>query len=204
MRKGHLSTRGKETRKRRPILLYVAEGDNKTEKTYLSGFIGNNHLTIVQADGNSTDPVRMMKQLKAKAKDLQLSVNNNNDRAFCLIDSDTDTAKQPQIDRAISMETALFKVIVSSPCFEEWYLCHFRRSTQYLTSDQAERKLQEYIPNYTKSSNINSELEDRTQTAIYNAEMLNRFHDEQGHRKGSIERNPSSDMYIVVKYILDK
>ncbi len=30
--------RGKQTRKRNPIVLYAAEGDNKTESTYLQNF----------------------------------------------------------------------------------------------------------------------------------------------------------------------
>ena len=55
--------RGKQTRKRNPIVLYAAEGDNKTESTYLQNFQKRNGIHIVQASGNRTDPVKMMNHL---------------------------------------------------------------------------------------------------------------------------------------------
>lgn len=202
-KRGQISKRGKETRKRNPILLYAAEGDNKTEALYLNNFRGKGHPTIIPTDGNPTDPVKMMAQLRKQAKDLELSLKNR-DRAFCIIDSDTDPAKQAQIDAACAKQTELVKVIISSPCFEEWFLCHYGYSTRYLTSAQAVEELKNKCKDYKKSMNVFPMICNNTETAIENAKRLKDYHDSQGRREHSIERNPSSDMYIVVKYLLDK
>ena len=200
--RGQIGKRGKETRKRNPILLYAAEGDNMTETLYLNNFRGKGRPTIIPTDGNPTDPVKMMAQLKKQAKELELSLKNR-DRAFCIIDSDTDPAKQAQIDAACARQTELIKVIISSPCFEEWFLCHYGYSTRYLTSAQAVEELKRKCKDYKKTMNIFPVIFDNTETAIKTAIRLKDYHNAQGRRAHSIERNPSSDMYIVVEYLLN-
>ena len=202
-KRGQIGKRGKETRKRNSILLYAAEGDNKTEKIYLDNFRGNSRLKIIKADGNDTDPVKMMGQLQEQAAEMELSAEND-DCAFCLIDADTDSIKQPQIDAAVSKQSELVKVILSAPCFEEWFLCHYRYSTGYLTSAQAVNELKDLCKTYKKSANIFPAVSERTETAIQNAIRLEQYHDNQGHRKSSIERNPSTEMYKVIEFILRK
>lgn len=202
-KRGQIGKRGKETKKRNSILLYAAEGDNKTETIYLNNFRGNSKLKIIKADGNDTDPVKMMVQLQEQAIELDLSTEND-DQAFCLIDADTDTVKQPQIDAAVSKQSELVKVIISAPCFEEWFLCHYRYSTGYLTSAQAIKDLGTHCKSYRKTLNIFPEISEFTETAIQHAIRLEEYHDHQGHRKNSIERNPSTEMYKVVEFILRK
>lgn len=202
-KRGEIGKRGKETRKRNPILLYAAEGDNKTESIYLDNFRGKGRPTIILADGNRTDPVKMMAQLRKQAKDLELSLRNR-DRAFCIIDSDTDPSKQVQIDAACAKQSELIRVIISSPCFEEWYLCHYGFSTKYLTSAQAVEELKSKCKEYKKTMNIYPVICDKTEKAMENAMRLKDYHDALDRREHSIERNPSSDMYIVVEYLLNK
>lgn len=201
--RGKVERRGKETRKRTPIVLCAAEGKNKTEMQYLRNFSQRGRPQIVQADGNETDPVKLMSQLNKQAKKLGLSAKLG-DRAFCIIDADTDPAKQAQIDAACAKQNELMKVIMSAPCVEEWFLCHYRYSTGYLTSDEAINELRRFCSEYTKSTNIFKQIEGKTEQAIDCARRLEQFHDEQGRRKHSVQRNPSSEMYQVVEYILGK
>ena len=98
--------RGQQTRKRNPIVLFAAEGDNKTESIFLQNFQGKDRPRILQTFGNRTDPVKMMKQLIKEAREKGLSVRDG-DRAYCIIDTDTDKGKQSQIDAACRMETDL-------------------------------------------------------------------------------------------------
>ncbi len=193
--------RGIETRKRNPIMLFAAEGANKTESIYLQNFQGRNRPRVVQASGNKTDPVKMMKQLLKEAREKGLSVRDG-DRAFCIIDTDTQKGKQLQIDAACKMETELVKVITSSPCFEEWFLCHFRWSTGYQTSLEAINELKQYCPGYKKNSNLYPLIREKQETAIQNAKRLEQHHTELDRDVHSIESNPSSEVYKIVEFLV--
>lgn len=81
-------------------------------------------------------------------------------------------------------------------------MCHFRYSTKYLTSDDAIDELKRYIPEYTKNSDIFKQIENKTEQAIERARQLEQFHDDQRRRKHSVDRNPSTDMYQVIEYIM--
>lgn len=195
-----IGKRGQQTRKRRPIILYAAEGDNKTESIYLQNFQARNGPRIIQASGNRTDPVKMMKQLVKEAKEKGLSVRDG-DRAFCIIDTDTGKEKQSQINAASKKENDLIKVITSSPCFEEWILMHLRWSTKYQTSQEAVEELKEKCPGYKKNCNIYPFIKDNQNDAIQNAKRLEEFHREQGRDAHSIDSNPSSEMYKVIELL---
>ena len=192
--------RGLQTRRRNPIVLYAAEGVNKTEKIYLQNFQGRNRPRILSASGNWTDPEKMMNQLIKEAKDMGLSVRDG-DRAFCLVDTDTKKEKQAQIDAACRKETDLVRVITSSPSIEEWFLCHFRMSTGYHTSTAAVNELKERCPGYKKNSNIYPLIKDKEAAAIQNARCLEQFHLEQGRGVHSVASNPSSEIYKVVEFL---
>lgn len=193
--------RGRQTHKRNPIVLFAAEGDNKTESIYLQNFQGKNRPRIIPTSGNRTDPVKMMKQLIKEAREKGLSVRDG-DRAFCIIDTDTDKGKQSQIDAVCKMETDLVKVITSSPCFEEWFLCHYRWSTGYQTSSAAVEELKALCPSYKKSSNIYPLIKGKQDTAIQNATRLEQYHHEQGRSEHSVDSNPSSEMYKVIEFLM--
>ncbi len=192
--------RGQETRKRNPIVLYVAEGDNKTESIYLQNFQGRKGPRIIQVSGNQTDPVKMMNQLIKEVREKGLSVRDG-DMAFCIIDTDTQKDKQLQIDAACKKETELIKVITSSPCFEEWFLCHLRWSTAYQTSAAAVNELKDRCSGYKKNCNIYPLLKERQGEAITNAKRLEQYHLEQGHRMHSVDSNPGSEMYKVIEFL---
>lgn len=192
--------RGQQTRKRNPIVLFAAEGDNKTESIFLQNFQGKDRPRILQTFGNRTDPVKMMKQLIKEAREKGLSVRDG-DRAYCIIDTDTDKGKQSRIDAACRMETDLVKVISSSPCFEEWFLCHYRWSTGYQTSSAAVDELKERCPGYRKNSNIYPLIKGLQDAAITNAKRLEQFHRDQGRSEHSVDSNPSSEMYKVIEFL---
>ena len=202
MKRGQVGRRGRVTKKVNPVFLYAAEGNNKTETIYLNNFKGIVRTSIKRADGNYTDPVKMMRQLKKQAQELELSVKNG-DRAYCLIDTDTGQEKQSQIDAACQKQTDIVKVVLSSPCFEEWFLLHYRYSTGQHTSAEAVNELKRFCKGYTKSYNIYPEIQPFTDKAIQHAKRLKAYHEEQGRPKHSVECNPSSDIYQVVEHLLE-
>ena len=193
--------RGIRKRSRNPIFLFAVEGNNKTERIYLENFRKRQGFQIQFSSGNYTDPVKMMKRLKDDAKSLGLS-HKDGDRAFCMIDTDAEPEKSGQIYTAAEMENDLLRVITSSPCFEEWFLCHFRKSTKYHTNQDAVAELKKYIPDYSKNRNVYDNIKDNTQTAIDNAKYLEKYHKDQGRDPHSVECNPSSEVYKVIEMLL--
>ena len=197
-----IEKRGKITRQRNPIMLFAAEGDNRTEEIYFKNYSIRDGLRIIPADRIVTDPVNMMKNLLKQANDMDLSVELG-DMAFCIVDTDADRDRQIKIDTACSKQTPLVKVITTTPCFEEWFLCHYRYSTRPQTNDDANKEMEKWYPGYEKKKNIFSEIQSNTQQAIANAKKLERHHLEDGKKIQSMESNPSTEVYKVVEYILN-
>lgn len=190
--------RGKVTKNRKTLILIGCEGKNKTEKNYFTEFNRTQKKYMIKpASGNSTDP-------KGIVEDTVVSMGKfeEEDLAFCLFDSDTDKQKQPQIDQAVALAKKNgIEVLLSVPCFEIWFLQHFQYSTGSLTSNQTIDKLKKFIPEYEKSENVFLQLEESMETAVEHAERLERYHNELGVQSKSLERNPSTEAYKLVKLL---
>ena len=198
-------SRGIATRKQRKLVLIGAEGKNKTEIMYFREF---NHVQktymIKAAKGNSTDPEGIVKDTIKSIRLEELNFKEG-DMAFCAFDTDMDHGKQVQIDTAVRLAKAEnIEVILSSPCFEVWFLQHFEDSTAYLSGDLAVERLRKYIPAYEKGANIFHELWPYTEIALERAKRLKKYHDELGRRMGSIERNPGTEADRLVEKLITK
>lgn len=142
-------TRNSHQRERKKIVLLIAEGKNKTETLYFKSMSNPNYV-IRFAPGNYTDPVNMVRALRKEYDDLGLD-EEWGDMAFCLVDSDTNPAKDRQLEKADAEAEGRIDVVVSSPCFEVWYLCHFTASArQYASNKDVLAALKHYIPEYGK------------------------------------------------------
>lgn len=193
---------GKRRMKR--ILLVSAEGNknNKTEKLYLSHFKSKD-TEIRFVSGNETDPGAMMRRLIQEKEEYELT---STDLAICLIDSDFD----PKRDKAIaaaenqipSAEKEIIRLILSSPSFEIWYLCHFKYSTrQYQNKEEVLADLVRYIPGYKKSQDIYPFLVGKEEIASQNAKKLEAWCKENGKRPHHVEHMPATDMYQVWEWM---
>ncbi len=197
-----IEKRGKITHRRNPIMLYATEGDNETEENYFNNYKTRDGLRLIPADRHVTDPVNMMNNLLKQAKEMELDVKIG-DQAFCLIDTDANKDKQAQIDFVCSKQTSLVQVITSTPCFEEWFLCHYRFSTKPLTSDGAVKEMENHCPGYKKTDNIYPQIKESTHFAIENAKRLEQHHMTDGKRIQSTDSNPETEVYKVVEFIFD-
>ncbi len=200
-----LRNTGKRRMKR--ILLVSAEGNknNKTEKIYLSHF-KNEDTEIRFAAGNETDPETMMRRLIEETEEYELT---SKDLAVCLIDSDFD----PKRDKAIAdaerqipqNQRENIRLIVSSPSFEIWYICHFGYSTrQYQNKEEVLGELSKYIPGYKKSRDIYPNLVGKGETACQNARKLETWCRENHKRPHHVEHMPSTEMYKVWQWLKGK
>lgn len=193
--------RGRVIKKRKPIMLIATEGKNKTETLYFNSYNLISKYSIVFCKGNDTDPLNMIKVLQNEKK--KIKEPGIEDKAYCIIDMDIGCSKNKQIMQAeVKAKKANIELIISNPCFEIWYLCHFIYSTKlYNSNDEVINELKKYISNYDKNINIFNKLEGNTNVAISNAKKLERHHKELGRVEHSLENNPSTDVYKIVKEI---
>ena len=177
--------RDARTRKVKRVLLIAAEGSskNKTEKSYFHNF-QNDLVTVRFVSGDETDPVHLATRLKNEAQEMELQ---EDDFAACIVDADFTVEKNIQLSRA---EAILKKVrntraelIVSNPCFEIWYLCHFVYSTrQFNNPREVLDELRKYIVGYEKNQNVYpGYLQDKTNKAIENAKKMEKHCLDSGH-----------------------
>jgi len=195
--------RNSNTRKRKSIMLIVAEGENRTETNYFRLFPSEKYR-IRFVSGNDTDPVKMMKNLKRQFSSLGLS-SSCGDMGVSLIDTDCDVSKDVQIRLADELATKEVFQIVSSPCFELWLLLHFCWSTrQYSSSNEVVAFLKKELPTYSKScETVLGQTFGRIGTAILNAKKLEEHCIRNGLSLHTVGFTPSSEVYKVVERLLD-
>lgn len=97
-----------------------------------------------------------------------------------------------------------FRVLVSSPCFEIWFLCHYGASTkQYLSNEHVLDELRKEIPSYGKSKDKMFDLtKDKIEDAIRNAEKLRSACERAGYRPHTIDFLPSTEIDILAREIM--
>jgi hypothetical protein len=195
-------------RERNRIILVGTEGKNKTETIYFKGL--NKHLdgyVIRFASGNDTDPLKIVKNtLKSAGKNYEDLDFNRGDMAFSVFDTDTDKSKQSLIDAAIEYgKQHNVEVVLSNPCFEVWYLQHYQNQTKrFNNSNDVIDELHRYISSYKKSDDLFNQLWPNTNYAIDNCKRLMKYHDNNLVKQRSIERNPSSEVYMILEKLCSK
>lgn len=204
VRRANKKTKGRPTKQNRKIILIATEGMNKTEITYFTEFNRKQSVWhIVPADGNSTDPVKIV-------QDAIRTVNNRGirydygDKVFAVFDTDFNKDKQIVEARKIAKENGI-ELILSNPCFEVWLLQHFRFSTRgYHSNEDVINELMNLWPEYRKSVGSFHSVSDRIEIAVKNARKLSEYHNTVNSRTETEKRNPSTDVYKLVEIICMK
>ena len=181
-RKFDTKKRDRVLRKTNPVILLIAEGTNETESRYFRSFQHQHagYVIKVLKTGHKTDPEGMLKKLEDYWAENGLDAEHG-DIAFVVTDLDCDETKAQLI--ANLSKTSYSKFVISNPCFEVWFLLHYRYSTKsFMSSTETIQALKQYIPDYQKNSDVATLLKPRLQNAIHNAECLERYHQENKNR----------------------
>lgn len=127
------------------------------------------------------------------------------DRVYCVFDKD----KHETYNEALAWikKKKLEKghkilAITSVPCFEVWFLLHYRYSSsgyvacQRSICEQVIKDLKQHIPEYEKGSgDIYRQIQDKTDTAVTNAKKLS-------HHNTVVQTdNPSTKVHQLVEYL---
>lgn len=184
--------------------IFAAEGHNATETLYLKDLIKNlKGVVFRKAHGNETDPVGMVENLIA-SMDAYGFDSDYGDFAFCFVDFDRNKEKEQQIREALNLASSNnIHLIISNPCFELWYICHFTSSPKNnLKSKDLSNDMSSYIKGYTKSMEaIYSVIKNETDTAIRNAEQLEKRAIEKGYVPYTADFSPATDVYRIFQLI---
>lgn len=189
---------GKRERKR--IILFATEGSNKTETNYLRRF-QSDAVQIRFTAGNETDPVKMMQRLVEEFRGISPEPG---DRAYCMVDADVNPSKNAQIAAADKLAKGMaVRQIVSNPCFELWFLNHYRYTTkQFHSSLEVIAALTDEYPPYTKNG---TEMYDRTvaqiSVAIDRSRKQEQYCAGAGYKPHTSDFQPSTEVYLVIEDI---
>ena len=192
-------------RKRKRIFLISVEGSNKTEKNYFNDFTDKN-TRIIFAPGNATDPISIANSLVEEYEKKGLT-KEQGDRAFCIVDGDVSKKQEEQILKADKIVKAIKgQVIVSNPCIEVWFLCHYVDSTrQYTSGSEVIKRLQQYIPGYEKNmKGIKKLLDVGVRTAVTRAKKLEEYNNNNGRKIHRYDYQPSTEVYKVVEELINR
>ena len=198
--------RGMAVRNRRSVVFIAAEGRNRTERNYFHGLAADHKgIALKFAPGTDTDPEKLARGL-ARFMDESGFSYKEGDAAYCLVDHDCNFKKDEQIQKALAIARKKgFDLIVSNPCFEVWFICHFRMPGNYSSSSECIRDLEKYIAHYAKGD---EDLYARTRGNILKAlEMAEQLEDlcrRRGHTLHRHDFSPSTEVYRIVKEMLKR
>lgn len=197
-----IKKRGKNTRNSRSVFLIIAEGKNKTETLYFSNYQmqGREYSIKFVKAGNNTDAESLYNTICSKWEELGLS-EDRGDRGFVILDIDNDDSKAQKVVTLIKKnKNPAISFVVSNPAFEIWFLIHFRFTTKFYKDGNAViADLLKFIPDYEKSKDCFSLINDKTAIAIQNSSKLRSVYDEQTWP--SIACNPRTDVDQLVKLL---
>ncbi|MDR0934988.1 MAG: RloB family protein [Erysipelotrichaceae bacterium] len=162
-----MSTSKQQQRKR--IIVFAYEGkNNKTEKSYFNHYVpSENSCLLKHVSCGNTDPEGMVKSIKRKRK--EFDYKSDEDLTFIFMDIDNDPEKLKKIaDIKKKLDKNTF-IIESNPCFETWFLNHFEKFCQNITSKDLIHRLKKYIADYEKNLDVFELLEPKQKTAIENS-----------------------------------
>ena len=195
-----------EIRKEKRLVIYAAEGHNKTERNYVDSMKSEfRNISFIMSHDSSTDPIGMVRGLLKEMRCQGFSLDKG-DRAFCFIDSDCNREKDRQIAEAeaIARKHGIV-LIVSNPCIELWYLCHFRKSLGiYQKNKDVMDDLRTVISDYEKSDEgMYQKLKDRLEGAKEVARRCEMECTGKGYRIHTADFSPSTEAYKFIEAVED-
>lgn len=205
VRKVDQKKRGKVSRKTKKIILIGAEGKNQTERKYFKAFNQvQSEYKIMAGKGNNTDPVGVVEDLLKSAKQEELDLKDG-DILACFIDVDFKNGRDQELRAAMKLARQNnISVFLSNPCFEIWYLLHFRYSTKlYGSNEEVIKELGSYISDYSKSKDVYDLIENKIDQALLNTKRLESYHLENG-TNDRLKKLPSTEAYKLIEMILEK
>ena len=211
MARGQIEKRGQRRRKLKPVILIVTEG-SQTEPKYFEHYRSrqtNIDIRVVgsRTKGGETDYLGLIRKAVEYQSKNQISASNG-DAVWVVADGDVNynnpdpiAAKDTLLSRARKLADAKgIHIAISNPCFELWFICHYTSSPRrYASSSELVKDMDRYIKGYAKSlDGIHKLIKDNIESAIRNAENLEKKALASGYCRYCADFSPTTDMYKLV------
>jgi len=187
-------------------ILIVSEG-SKTEPIYFNSLRNNLRLAMVEVEivGEGAAPITVVdRAIELRGERKRLAKTSLTKAAYevvyCVID--VEAPKAESLSRAANKaRDNKLEVILSNPCFEYWYILHFRKtSAPFTRSQDAKSALRQEHPAYCESdTTIFDVVYRKTADAIkHSKEVLKEQHN---NAEDLSDCNPSTHVYKIVEYL---
>lgn len=198
MGKGYQSRKENIKAPKKKILI-VCEG-KKTERLYFDGFkTRNSGVEILTPHGKCTNPKNIVDFAEYEMKKESIDFDEG-DSVWCVFDVD-ENSNSVLKDTSDHAKKLKIKIALSNPCFELWYLLHYKQHSSEIFRDDVIKELKMFIKDYEKNKSFNHILQSNQQVAIERTKKLNALHEKNKHLLFSRESNPSSQVFQLVEYI---
>jgi len=186
-------------------ILIVCEGE-KTEPLYFEGLkiLLDLRRVEIEIKGGITDPISIVGQSlqqrnKRTKRALTAPIVTRYDAVWCVFDVEI----PPRAHLAQALAKAKnhgLKVALSNPCFEFWYLLHYRKTAALMQQPHhVLEALRRCYPGYRKNDPaVISELFPSTKHAIQNAKLVLK---EKGCGEDLTDCNPSTHVHRLVEHL---
>lgn len=196
--------RQKAFKEPRKSILIVCEGE-KTEPIYFKALKETLRLIMVDVEivGEGGAPITVVNRAIALREERKQIARKSLTKTeyeviYCVIDVDTHETLDQTIDKARGNAIC---VILSNPCFEYWYILHFRKtSAPFNRSQDAKAALRREHPAYNESdTTIFNVVYPKTSDAIkHSKEVLKEQHNDS---EDLSDCNPSTHVHKIVEYL---
>ena len=188
----------------RKSILIVCEGE-KTEPIYFNALKETLRLIMVDVEivGEGGAPITVVNRAIARREERKQIAKKSLTKTeyeviYCVVDVDTHETLDQAIDKARGNEIC---VILSNPCFEYWYILHFRKtSAPFSSSQNVKSALRREHSAYSESdTTIFNVVYPKTSDAIKRSkEVLNEQHNDAEDLR---DCNPSTHVHKIVEYL---
>jgi RloB-like protein len=185
------------SRRARNVVLVVTEGE--TERIYFNGFKRRDcNVEIKVPSSRPTDALNLVKFCINQMRQIGIDLEEG-DVAICAFDILGNDAAH--LEEAFCLaESEGIILALSNPCFELWYLLHFRDVDHTLNCKEAEDLLNKFIKGYRKAEDYSEILNPKQTDAIKRSSNI--------VRKGNItnpddiaQTNPSISVHKAIAAI---
>lgn len=192
----------------RETVLIVCEGQ-KSEPHYFHSLkrelkLHDNEVEVCGKECGSA-PISVVEFAKVKEKIRENKSEHSDqlskyDKIWCVMDVEAPTPHE-SLDQAIELAVTYgYKVVLSNPCFEYWYLIHFKKTARLMQSNaEVVSLLKDYLTDYSKSDKkVFSKIYPKTDLAIKN---ITEIIVEKCYSEDLKDSNPSTHVHKLVKYL---
>lgn len=203
----HSYDRRRGQRMPNPCILVVCEGA-ETEPNYFESLRSYLKLSTIQVriKERAGAPISLVDEAQAEQRNRARDIREKRvnapqyDEIWCVFDVENPHANTTFEQAVQKADRQDFKLAISNPAFEFWYVLHFEETTRpFQNGVEIKEYLKRHLPDYDEAGRIFDHIYKLTGKAIQRAKKIY----ETGFRAGDRFPNPSTQVYLLVGKMID-